>query len=112
MKLITRANLFFSHYIWNPLPAVAQASISQLWSIFYKTRLSRFLIRIFVNRYGMDSNEMSRYQSRTGHFKYNSFQDFLPVNLSIRRRKLDHHSGLVRDLFVIMDMRLHTPYLM
>ncbi len=92
MKASTLANKFFAVALWNKLPAFLQKSISMVWAIVYRWKISSLFIRFFCNRYELDSVQLELYRPASGSKKYNSFQDFFT-------RQLKHPvSAHVRDI--------------
>lgn len=109
MKPITRVNKYFAHFVWNLLPAFLQKSVSFVWAIIYKTRLSRLLISPFAARYHIDGEEMQKYSPASGQAQYQSFQDFftrrLKSSFSPQHTSIFPCEGLVCETGTVSELK-------
>ena len=81
MKASTKIHLYFARFVWNPLPGGLQKTVSRLCALFYRTRVSRFLIKPFCQRYSIGDSDLARYRPASGLNRYRSFQDFFTRKL-------------------------------
>lgn len=81
MKFTTRLHRVFAQICWNPLPGGFQKIISHLWSLFYTTKLSSYLIAPFCQKYSIGKQTLTNYEPSSGNVTYNSFQDFFTRKL-------------------------------
>ena len=92
MKTITRINKFFAHSFWNPLPGGMHKIFSELWAIFYTTKLSTYLINPFCQKYALNEQILLNYLPSSDSSSYLSFQDFFTRKLKNPLKK--SHSGV------------------
>lgn len=76
MKWMTRVHWVFTHFIWNPLPAVLQRPLSRGWGLFLSTKISRLVVLMTAKYYQLDEKYFSQFESISGQKRYKSFQDF------------------------------------
>ena len=66
----------FANFFWIYIPTDLQKRISNLFSMFFETKLSRFIIMPYVLIFGLTPDYLSQFESEAGQSSYESYSDF------------------------------------